>query len=380
MSGRKFVLAPNPFKGTMLPDEISQIMARALGLVFPGCECIRIPMADGGEGTTRALCESLGGELRHTVVQGPFGRAKSATYGILPGGVGVVEAAEACGLSLAKPNLDPEITTSYGLGELIRACIQDGCRAVLVGLGGTATNDGGCGAAAALSAVFRDREGKSFVPVGGTLKDIVSIDVTGLRATLKGERIIGMCDVFAPLTGPTGAAFVYGPQKGAGPEKVKRLDAGLAHLADQIEKDLGIDERNVKGAGAAGGLGYGLRCLLGGELKGGAQAVLDYADFDKLAKGADLVFTGEGKVDYQTLQGKGVLGVAQKAKKLDIPVVVVAGDVGVGYEPLYDNGVTAVFSINRVAIPRVEAKLRAREDLFSTMVEIGRLIKGLWRD
>ncbi len=369
----KIILIPDSFKGTMTSAEICDIMADALGRAFPRAEIVRIPVADGGEGSVDCFLAALGGKRVPLRVTGPFGQPVEAFYG-LPGNgeAAVVEMAAAAGLPLAEGRLNPLLASTYGVGQLLLAAAQSGAARLVLGLGGSATNDGGCGAAAALGVRFYGRDGASFVPTGGTLADIARIDVSRLDKALSGMDIVAMCDVDNPLAGPNGAAAVFGPQKGASAEMLPRLDAGLAHLADVIRQDLGLEVANTPGSGAAGGFGAGVLAFLGGRLQMGIETVLDTVHFNTLLQNASVVITGEGKLDSQSLRGKVVVGVARRARAAGVPVVAVVGDIGDSIEAVYGEGVSAVFSINRVAVPYAQAKTRAKSDLALTMQNLAR--------
>ena len=295
----------------------------------------------------------------------------------LPDGVAVIEMAAAAGLPLVGERLHAEQTTTYGVGELMAHALERGCKRLVVGLGGSATNDGGCGAAAALGAVFRNAAGEAFVPVGATLAEVAEIDLSGLHPALASAELVTMCDIDNPLCGPLGAAHVFAPQKGADPAMVELLDAGLAHLADVVERCTGRDIRQLHGAGAAGGMGGGMVAFFGSTLQMGIETVLDTVGFDKLLEGADMVFSGEGKLDAQSLLGKVVIGVARRAKRAGVPLVAVVGDIGDNIEAAYGMGVSAVFSINRVAVPFREAKPRSKSDLALTMDNLMRFCRRM---
>ena len=379
---KKILLIPDSFKGTMSSARICTLMKEAVEDIFPGCETVAVPVADGGEGSVDAFLEAVGGEKIFATVKNPFFEDMEGFYGILDSKTGgtektaVVEMAVCAGLPLAMGRLSPRITTTYGAGQLIAAALQEGCKNIIIGLGGSATNDAGCGAAAALGVEFFGKDGKSFVPAGGTLKDIEHIDISKAGEFLKGCTLTAMCDIDNPLYGTNGAAYIFGPQKGADEKTVQELDAGLRHLAKIVQKDLGIDKADYPGAGAAGGMGYGMLCFLGAELKPGIETVLDATDFDRKLKGANFVFTGEGKIDSQSLRGKVVVGVARRAKKAGVPVIAVVGDAEANLDAVYDTGVTTVFSINRLAVPFSEAKKTAEADLSATMRDILRLIRA----
>jgi glycerate kinase len=328
-----------------------------------------------------AFLAALGGEKRSVRVKGPCFDEVDAFYGLIDSGkTAVIEMAAASGLPLAASHgpLDPAKTTTYGAGELIAAAINDNdCEKIIMGLGGSATNDGGCGAAAALGVRFINREGKDFIPTGGTLADIEHIDTSGLQAELKQKQIelVTMCDIDNPLFGENGAAYIFGPQKGADAEMVKSLDAGLRHLASVVKKDLGIALENMQGAGAAGGMGYGMKAFLGSSLQMGIETVLDTVHFDALLNDTAMVFSGEGKIDTQSLRGKVVIGIARRTKKAGVPLIAVVGDIGNDIEAAYDVGVSAIFSINRVAVDYAAAKLRAKNDMALTMDNILRFMQ-----
>lgn len=371
---KKVLLIPDSFKGTMSSSEICDIMKKSIQSYFPNSDIISIPVADGGEGSVDSFLAAVGGQKVTLTVKGPYFEDIESFYGILPDNTAVVEMAAAAGLPLVGDNLHAEKTTTYGVGQLIEHAAKAGCKKIIVGLGGSSTNDGGTGAAAALGVVFRDDNGESFVPVGGTLNNISSIDISSISPFLKGVEFITMCDIDNPLYGPQGAACVFGPQKGAGEEMVKILDKNLVHLADIVKRDLGIDIASLAGAGAAGGMGGGMVAFFGSELQMGIQTVLDTVKFDSMLDDADLVFSGEGKIDYQSLRGKVVIGVARRTKSKGVPLIAIVGDIGDNIENAYNEGVSCIFSINRVAVPFKEAKLRSKSDLALTMDNVMRFI------
>ncbi|GHU39554.1 glycerate kinase [Spirochaetia bacterium] len=364
----------------MSSTEICGIMAESIKRFYRDAEISIIPVADGGEGSVDAFLSAVGGKKVNINVRGPFTSDVPSFYGILPesdGGVktAVIEMAACSGLPLAEGNLNPEKTTTFGAGQLIKAALDAGCGKIIMGLGGSATNDGGCGTAAALGVRFFDSADAEFVPVGGTLKGISRIDTSGIDPRLKKTPLITMCDIDNPLYGETGAAYIFGPQKGADPAMVKRLDAGLLHLAGVVKKDLTIDAGKTPGAGAAGGMGFGMKVFLGSKLQMGIETVLDTVRFDKRLQNTDIVFSGEGKIDTQSLRGKVVIGIARRTKKAGVPLFAVVGDIGDNIEAAYDEGVSAIFSINRVAVPFGEAKLRAKKDMALTMDTIMRTLQ-----
>ena len=374
---RKVVLVPDSFKGTMSSSHVIDIMKDVVLRHDPGCTVVSIPVADGGEGTVDAFLTALGGKRIPLFVQGPWGDDVESFYGILPDGTAVIEMAAAAGLPLAGDRLDPSRTTTYGVGELIVHVARNGSRRIVLGLGGSATNDAGCGAAAACGVRFLDCDGSSFIPVGGTLERIAHIDIGGLDSCVRDAEIIAMRDIDNPFHGPSGAACVFSPQKGADDAMVERLDCALVHLASLVRSELGVDLQSIPGSGAAGGMGGGMLAFLGAHLRSGIETVLDVAGFDSVARDADMVFTGEGRLDGQSLRGKVVVGVAHRAKRLGIPVIAIVGDIGDDIACIYDEGVSGVFSINRVAVPHEEAKARAEKDLALTMDNLMRFIGTL---
>ena len=374
---KKVILIPDSFKGTMSSAEICEIMAERVHAHWPGAETVKIPVADGGEGSVDAFVAAMGGEKVPCRVTGPRGLPCDAFYGRI-GDTAVVEMAAAAGLPMMGEARDALGATTFGVGELMLAAARAGARKIIMGLGGSATNDGGCGAAAACGARFFDETGAVFVPTGGSLARVRRIDLAGLSPLLDGVKIVTMCDIDNPLCGPHGAAAVFGPQKGADAAQVALLDAGLAHLAGVMARDLGADVLQLPGAGAAGGMGGGMVAFFGSALQMGIETVLETVGFEAALEGADAVFTGEGRIDGQSLRGKVVVGVALAARKKGVPVIAVVGDIADGAEAAYDEGVSAIFSINRVAAPYSEAKLRAKSDLRLTMDSLLRLAE-LWR-
>ena len=371
----KILLVPDSFKGTLSSRQVCQVMAGQLRRFFPQAQVKSIPVADGGEGSVEAFLAAAGGERRTRTVTGPFGEPVEAFYGILGDGrTAVIEMAACAGLPLAEGRLNPERATTYGVGELLLAAKEAGCTKAILGLGGSCTNDGGAGAAAALGAKFTRADGTAFVPTGGTLGEIAALDVSPVAQALQGMELTAMCDIDNPLYGEAGAAAVFAPQKGADAAMVARLDAGLCHLGQVSARCLGRDFSHLPGTGAAGGLGFGMAAFCGAQLRMGIDAVLDAVGFDSLLPGTDVVFTGEGKIDSQSARGKVVSGVAVRCRKAGVPVVAVVGQIGQGFEEMYQQGLTAVFSINRAAQPFAESRFHAGENLALTMENIARLL------
>ncbi len=376
---RNIIIIPDSFKGTMSSARICREVKDTFLRHWPDAKITTIPVADGGEGSVDAFLEALGGEKIFVEVKGPYGEVLESYYGLLSDGTAVVEMAAAAGLPLVGDNKQAEKTTTFGVGQLMLAAAKSGCKKLIVGLGGSATNDGGCGAACACGVKFYDKNGVAFVPVGETLAEIAKIDDEGLDPSLKKIELVTMCDIDNPLCGPQGAAAVFGPQKGASPACVAMLDAGLEHLAEVVKKDLGKEIRELSGAGAAGGMGGGMAAFFHSRLQPGITTVLEAVRFDELLKDADLVITGEGKIDTQSLRGKVVIGVARAAKAAGVPTVALVGDIGDGVLPAYDEGLIGIFSINRVAVPYAIAKERALSDLSLTADNLARFMKALGR-
>ena len=343
----KIVIAPQGFKGNLTALQVARAIEKGIKRVVPDARTAIKPMADGGEGTVQALVDATGGKMMTTEVTGPLGERVTARWGILSDKVtAAIEMAAASGLPLVPPEKrNPLVTTTYGTGELVLAALDNGCRKLIIGIGGSATNDGGAGMAQALGAGLLDAGGKELPFGGAALARLEHIDITGLDSRLTGFDVLLASDVNNPLCGPEGASAIYGPQKGATPEKVQQLDAALAHYADVIQRNLGLDLRDIPGAGAAGGLGLGLMVFLKARLVPGIEVIIDTTNFVETLKDADLVFTAEGRIDCQSAMGKVPTGVALKAKEFGIPVIALAGEIGDDYAVVYEQGIDAVLSI-----------------------------------
>ncbi|HEX77556.1 MAG TPA: glycerate kinase [Dehalococcoidia bacterium] len=343
----KIVVAPQAYKGNLTALEVAQAIERGIRAVAPEAEVVLVPMADGGEGTVQALVDATGGRFISTQVTDPMGKPVLAAWGLLGDGLtAVIEMSAASGLPLVPPEKrNPLVATTYGTGELILAAVAAGCRKLIIGIGGSATNDGGAGMAQALGARLLDAEGKQLPWGGAALAYLDHIDITAMEPRLRECQVVVACDVANPLCGPQGASAVYGPQKGATPEMVTQLDAALAHYADIIERDLGIDIRDLPGAGAAGGLGAGLVAFLKAELRPGIDIVCEAIGLTEKLRDADLVFTGEGRLDGQTIFGKSACGVAQRAKAFGLPVIAIAGEVAPDCKATYEHGIDVALSI-----------------------------------
>lgn len=346
---KKCIVISDSFKGTLSSLEICRIAKESIPKFFPQCQVVPVPVADGGEGTVECFLQAIGAEPVTVSVAGPYGGEPVSAVYARKGKLAVIEMASAAGLPMVGERRDPESATTYGVGQIISHAVKNGCTEILLGLGGSATNDGGCGCAAALGTVFADRAGNPFVPTGGTLGAIAGIDISQAKKFLDGVTVTVMCDVENPLYGPTGAAHIFGPQKGADAPMVERLDQGLRHLAQVAERDLKRSISQIPGAGAAGGMGGGCLAFLGAELKSGIECVLDTVGFDQMLEGTDLVLTGEGRIDSQSVRGKVISGIARRTKPRNIPLLALVGGIAEDAAAGYDLGVTAMFSIDRSA-------------------------------
>lgn len=370
---KKIVVISDSFKGTLSSQEICGIAKTSVPRIFPGCETVTIPVADGGEGTVSCFIEAIGAEPVTVSVSGPFGERVDAVYA-RKGAQAVIEMAAAAGLPMVLGREDPGATTTYGVGELIRHAAEHGCTEILLGLGGSCTNDGGCGCAAAVGTKFFDASGNEFVPVGDTLDKIARIDNRGAETALRGVSVTLMSDVTNPLCGAQGAAYVFGPQKGASGDDVKRLDGQLRALDAAIRRELGKALADVPGAGAAGGMGTGCMAFLGAQMRSGIEAVLDLVGFDRLLDGADLVITGEGRIDSQSVHGKVISGIAKRTRPRGVPLVAVVGMIAPDASEAYDLGVTAMFGIDRTARAFADYAAESADYYRATLEDVLRLI------
>lgn len=377
---KKVALVPDSFKGTMSAALVCDIMAKAVTDNFPHCQALSIPVADGGEGTVEAFVKACQGEIVHCRVYDPYFNETDSFLGLIDNGkTAVIEMAAAAGIGFRREFHNIEDTTTYGVGQLIEQALDLGAEKIIVGLGGSLTNDAACGLCAALGGKFYDSSGQAFIPVSGTLGQIHRIDLSSLDKRLSKVKLIAMCDITNPLYGENGAAYVFSPQKGATPSQVEKLDQGLRHLA-QVAKDLPNSQPFFAGAGAAGGMGYGLRSFLNAQIQQGIDTVLDAVDFENKVRDCDLIFTGEGKIDSQSLQGKAIIGIAKRCKALGKFLIAVVGAIGEDLTgEVYERGVGAVFCSNRASLPFEKAKLRCEKDLYDTMNEILKVIKTVKR-
>ena len=353
---KRCLVISDSFKGTLSSPAICRI---ARSLAVPGWQVDALPVADGGEGTVDCFLDACGGRRVTAAVSDPFGAEMESFYGLLPDGTAVVECAAAAGLPLAEGRLEPERTATYGVGQLMAAALDSGAKRLVLGLGGSCTNDGGCGAAAALGVRFFDRQGRSLVPTGGTLAEIADIDLSLRHPALEHVPLTVMCDIDNPLYGAQGAAYIFAPQKGADAACVQRLDAGLRHFASVLRQRLGVSVDELPGGGAAGGFGAGCAALLGGTLRSGIETVLDTVDFDRRAAGYDLVVTGEGRLDSQSLGGKAVSGVAGRCRVLGVPAAALVGALALEPGELTALGLCAARSINPAGASFQDAKAHA---------------------
>ena len=371
----KIVLAPNSFKESLSASQVADSMEKGIRRALPRAEIVKVPLADGGDGTVEALVKARGGRIVKKKVRGPLGKKVEASFGILPDKTtAVIEMALASGLKLVPlKKRNPLKTTTYGTGELIKYALEKGYRRLIIGIGGSATVEGGAGMAQALGAKLLAEDGSPLPPGGEGLGFLERIDISSLEKRVKGCRVIVASDVDNPLLGRRGAARVYGPQKGATPSQVEKLEKNLARYARVIKRDLKIDIRNLPGAGAAGGLWAGLAAFLKAEIRLGIDILIEASGLEEKLKNADLVITGEGRIDSQTLYGKVPLGVARLARKHKIPVIALAGDVREDAQTLHREGITALFSIVRYPLSLREALKKADSLLQVTTEEIARL-------
>lgn len=343
----KIVIAPDSFKDSLSAQGVADAIALGLAEVWPDAQLIKCPMADGGEGTVESILAACEGQLRRTTVRGPLGVSVDAAWGWLPHNhTAIIEMAEASGLQLVAPGKRDACTSStFGTGELIRAALDAGAQRVILAIGGSATNDGGAGAMQALGVKLLDAQGQTLAPGGLALAQLAHIDLSEIDPRLSEVQFDIAADVNNPLCGPHGASAIFGPQKGASPEQVQQLDAALGHFARLCAQALGKDVKDEPGSGAAGGLGFAAKAFLKAQFKAGVEVVAELVGLAEAVKGADLVITGEGRFDAQTLRGKTPFGVARIAREQDVPVIVIAGTLGEGYQDLYEHGIDAAFAL-----------------------------------
>ena len=373
----KIVISPQTFKGSISALDAAHAMRKGVLRVMPDADTVIVPVADGGDGTLETLVEGSGGETKTAKVHGPLGERIEALWGAMGDGeTAMIEMARTSGLALVPlDSRDPLRSTTYGLGEAIVAALDEGFRQFILGIGGSATNDAGAGMAQALGIRLLDAAGSELGPGGAPLADLDRIDISGIDPRVKQSSFAVACDVTNPLTGPEGASAVYGPQKGATPEMVERLDQALIHFAKVVRRELHIDVEYAQGAGAAGGLGGGMLAFLNAELRPGVDIVMDAVGIDEALQGADLVLVGEGEVDFQTVYNKAPIGVARKAKRLDIPVVAISGGLGEGYKTVHEHGIDAAVSIQSGPMSLDESSQRASELIANATEQALRIIQ-----
>ncbi len=373
----RIIIAPDKFKGSMTATEAAKQIKEGVEKVFPGSELFLFPLSDGGEGLVESLAGKSGDNIKVNRVTGPLGDKVDAMWGVNDqGNTAVIEMAAASGLYLVpEDKRNPLITTTYGTGELIKAALDHGCSKLVIGIGGSATNDGGAGMAQALGANFLDHSGNKLGFGGAELSKLARIELSGINSRLSEVKVQVACDVDNPLTGPKGASHIYGPQKGATPDMIKKLDQALKNYALIIKKDLGIEVNDLPGSGAAGGLGAGLIAFLGAELRSGIELVLEAINIDHYLKAADLLITAEGKLDPQSTHGKAPVGVARRASQYDVPVLALAGSIEGSLETFHREGITASFAISDGPLSLEESISRGPELLKTQTAELLRFWK-----
>ncbi|GAB2501997.1 glycerate kinase [Alkalibacterium psychrotolerans] len=373
----KIVIAPDSFKESLTALEACEAIEAGMKSVFPDAEYVKVPMADGGEGTVQSVIDSTGGTLKTIEVTGPLNQPVEASYGLSGDRtLAVIEMAASSGLDQVPfEKRNPMITTTYGFGELIKDALDEGVEEILLGLGGSATNDGGAGMIMSLGGRLLDKKGQSISLGGEGLKDLVEIDLSGMHPRLKDVNFRVACDVDNPLTGKKGASFIYGPQKGGTSDQLEQLDSYLGHFAEVIRQKLGVNLEDVLGAGAAGGLGAGIMAFLNGKLENGGELLVDILELDEKVANADLVITGEGGINHQTIYGKTPVAVSRVAKKHGVPVIALAGSISEGYESVYDEGIHAVFSILNQPVSLEDALSQGYANLKQTAENVARVIQ-----
>ena len=373
----KIVIAPQAFKGSISALDAALAMREGVERIVPSADVTLVPVADGGDGTLETLVEGSGGQIHELEVTGPLGERRPAQWGAMgDGDTAVIEMARTSGLALVSADKrNPLITTTYGLGEAIRHAMGLGYRRFIIGIGGSATNDAGAGMAQALGVRLLDGGGNELAFGGAALVGLDSIDMSGLDGRVDECEFLVACDVNNPLTGSTGASAIYGPQKGATPQMIEALDAALTHFATVVKRDIGVEISEVAGSGAAGGLGGGLIAFVDGQLRAGVDIVLDTVRLDDYLTGCDLIITGEGSMDHSTIYNKAPVGVAERAKRLGIPVVGISGSLGAGFQDVHGYGIDALAAITPGPMTLDEASRRADELIANATEQVMRLLK-----
>ena len=373
----KFLFASDSFKGTLSSEQTRELLTRAATEIFPGCETDGVPVADGGEGTTEAVVRARNGKMIPVIVHGPLMEEVTAFYGVLSEREAVLEMAAASGLPLVpEDKRNPLKTTTFGTGELLKAAFLAGHRDISIAIGGSATNDGGLGFASALGVRFLDEAGAALEGCGENLERVAHIDLSGAELLLKEAHITVMCDVTNPLCGPDGATRTFGEQKGGTPEMLERLERGMQNYRDVIRRELGADPDQIRGGGAAGGLGTALCVFFGAEMRSGIDTVLDLIHFDSRLDGVDAVITGEGRTDWQSCFGKVVQGVGDRAKRRNIPVYALCGSLGRDYEGVYEHGIRSIMTTVDAPMPLSEALENAETLYYKGAIRLLRFLHG----
>lgn len=373
----KFLFASDSFKGSLSSEKIISLLTEAAKNVFPDCECHGVSVADGGEGTVDAVIHAMNGQIRTIPVHGPLMEEIYSSYGVFEGSNAVIEMAAASGLPMVPVDKrNPLHTTTYGTGELIKDALDQGYRKIAIAIGGSATNDGGMGAMTALGVRFLDKEGKALTGFGEDVGKVDRIDVSGLHPAVAETEFTVMCDVTNPLTGPDGAAYTFGKQKGGTPEILDRLETDMKEYAKKLFRLTGIDVNQIQGSGAAGGLGAALKVFLGANMKSGIDTVLDLIRFDSLLAGTDMVITGEGRMDWQSAFGKVPSGIGMRCKAKGIPAVAIVGGMGEGAEKIYEFGIESMMTTIHGTMSIEEAMERAGELYRNAAVRTFRMLRA----
>ena len=373
----RFIFASDSFKGSLSSEETAELLNRAAREIFPGCETVSIPVADGGEGTTEALLRERSGERVYLDVSDPLMNQTEVYYGRLSETEAIIEMAQASGLTLVQPDRrNPLYTSTYGTGEMLNEALNAGCRDIYLAIGGSATNDGGMGCMRALGVCFYDSSGKELQGFGRDLEEVARIDITGLNPRIRDARFTVMCDVENPLCGKNGATYTFGSQKGGTAEILDRLEAGMENYREVLTREFGMDPNDIPGSGAAGGLGAALCIFLKAEMRSGIETVLDLVNFDHVIKDADLIVTGEGRTDFQSSFGKVLNGVGERAKRQGIPAVALCGSLGEGYEKIFEHGISSIMTTVDRPMTIGEAMERVEELYYQGALRLFRMIRA----
>lgn len=373
---KKFIVVPDSFKGTLSSKQICTVFKTLLSKHFPDAKIVTIPVADGGEGSVDCFLTAVGGVLVKRETVNPFFEKMECCYGLLNDGkTAIIEMASCAGLPLIEDRKNPMLASTYGVGLLIKDALEMNVEEIILGLGGSATNDFGCGTAAALGVLFFNKNGETFIPTGGTLSQVDKIDISNVTTKINDVKLTIMCDVKNPVFGTNGASYVYAPQKGATKRQVEILDDGLRHICEIVKRDLNKDPSCLIGGGAAGAMAAGMQVFFDGNLRFGIDVVLDTVHFDDALEDASIVFTGEGKLDDQSLQGKVIAGVAKRAKEKNVPVVAIVGGIDGNLPQIYQMGVNSVFTINQMPEDFSVSRYKSEENLTKTVNNVLQILK-----